>query len=264
MEVLGNAPSSHQPTFCNLARCRRPWPQRRGGACRSMQQQDRAIRAGGAPVRGKSERRADGAAIDWRTARSSNRRRPRSDAPRNRRKRHSRRPWRAPSVSINKEIELGVRGRWPPLSECTICSDPASRSSSCREVGCAALQTIRREYAAPPHGSRALAERGVFADTRILPRVILVAGLRTPHFICGSNDFSILAPKWSRPRPTSPTFLQWTVLQTINSRSRCDRRLKEAGSERSPPSRHGCLLSKMTRAPIAALSAEQIEHAPCL
>jgi hypothetical protein len=61
---------------------------------------------------------------------------------------------RAPSVSINKEIELGVRGRWPPLSECTICSDPASRSSSCREVGCAALQTIRREYAAPPHGSR--------------------------------------------------------------------------------------------------------------
>ena len=72
----------------------------------------------------------------------SNRRRPRSDAPRNRRKRRSRRPWRAPSVSINKEIELGVRGRWPPLSECTICSDPASRSSSCREVGCAALQTI--------------------------------------------------------------------------------------------------------------------------
>ena len=153
MEVLGNAPSSHQPTFCNLARCRRPWPQRRGGACRSMQQQDRAIRAGGAPVRGKSERRADGAAIDWRTARSSNRRRPRSNAPSSRRKRHSRRPWRAPSVSINKEIELGVRGRWPPLSECTICSDPASRSSSCREVGCAALQTIRREYAARPHGS---------------------------------------------------------------------------------------------------------------
>ena len=58
----------------------------------------------------------------------ANRRLPRSDAPRNRRKRHSRRPWRAPSVSINKEIELGVRGRWPPLSECTICSDPASRS----------------------------------------------------------------------------------------------------------------------------------------
>ena len=43
-------------------------PQRRGSACRSVQQQDRAIRAGGAPVRGQSERRADGAAIDWRTA----------------------------------------------------------------------------------------------------------------------------------------------------------------------------------------------------
>ena len=70
MEVLGNAPSSHQPTFCSLARCRRPWPQRRGGSCGSVQQQDRAIRAGGAPVRGKPERRADGAAIDWRTARS--------------------------------------------------------------------------------------------------------------------------------------------------------------------------------------------------
>jgi len=83
-----------------------------------------------------------------------NRRLPQSNAPSKRRKRHSRRPLRAPSVSINKGIELGVRGRWPPLSECTICSDPASRSSSCREVGCAALQTIRREYAAPPHGSR--------------------------------------------------------------------------------------------------------------
>ena len=30
--------------------------------------------------------------------------------------------------SINKEIELGVRGRWPPLSECTICSDRLRRS----------------------------------------------------------------------------------------------------------------------------------------
>ena len=69
MEMLANAPSSHQPTFCNLARCRRPWPRRRSGACRSMHQQDRAIRAGDAPVRGKPERRADGAAIDWRTAR---------------------------------------------------------------------------------------------------------------------------------------------------------------------------------------------------
>ena len=46
-----------------------------------------------------------------------------------------------------------------------------------------------------------------------------------------ANDFSILAPKWSLARPASPTFLQWTVLQTISSRSRCDRRLKEAGSD---------------------------------
>src|SRR6476620_4301884 len=36
-----------------------------------------------------------------------------------------------------------------------------------------------------------------------------------------ANDFSILAPKWT---PASPIFLQWTVLQTISSRSRCDRR----------------------------------------
>ena len=150
----GDAPSSHPPNFCNLAGCRHPGPRRRGGACRSVQQQDRAIRAGGAPVRGQSERRADGAAIRLAHSSMSNRRRPRSDAPSRRRKWRSPRPWHAPSGSINKEIELGVRGRWPPLSECTICSDPASRSSSCREVGCAALQTIRREYAAPPHGSR--------------------------------------------------------------------------------------------------------------
>jgi hypothetical protein len=84
----------------------------------------------------------------------ASRRLPRSNAPRNRRKPHSRRPWRVPSVSINKEIELGVRGRWPPLSECTICSDPASRSSrACRDVGCAGPQTMRGEYAARPHDS---------------------------------------------------------------------------------------------------------------
>jgi hypothetical protein len=70
MEMLAHAPSSHQPTFSNLPRCRRPRLQRRDGACRSVQQQDRAVRAGGAPVRRKPERRADGAAIDWRTARS--------------------------------------------------------------------------------------------------------------------------------------------------------------------------------------------------
>ena len=46
-----------------------------------------------------------------------------------------------------------------------------------------------------------------------------------------ANDFNILAPKWSLSLPASPTFLQWTVLQTISSRSRCDRRLEEAGSD---------------------------------
>ena len=46
-----------------------------------------------------------------------------------------------------------------------------------------------------------------------------------------ANDFSILAPKWSLIRPASPTFLQWTVLQTISSRSRCDRWPEEAGSD---------------------------------
>ena len=60
----------------------------------------------------------------------SNRRRPRSDAPSRRRKRRSRPPWHAPSGSINKEIELGVRGRWPPLSECTICDDRLARGPS--------------------------------------------------------------------------------------------------------------------------------------
>jgi len=70
--MLGYAPSSNQPTLCNLARCRRPRPRprRRDGACRPVQQQDRAIRTSGAPVRRKPERRADGAAIDWCTARS--------------------------------------------------------------------------------------------------------------------------------------------------------------------------------------------------
>ena len=75
--VIVDAPNGDNVTKFALAlgaqgnvrtRTSRAWPQRRSGACRSMQQQDRAIRAGGAPVRGKSERRADGAAIDWRTA----------------------------------------------------------------------------------------------------------------------------------------------------------------------------------------------------
>ena len=96
------------------------------GPCSSrIAQFEQAVRqSAGNPNAGPMAPQSIGAQLD------ANRRRPRSDAPRSRRRRRSRRPWRAPSVSINKEIELGVRGRWPPLSECTICSDPASRSSS--------------------------------------------------------------------------------------------------------------------------------------
>ena len=113
----------------------------------------------------------------------ANRRLPRSDAPRNRRKPHSRRPWRAPSVSINKEIELGVRGRWPPPSECTICSDPASRSSSLSRGRLRGSPNDQARICCAPSWLGALAERGVFADPRILPRVILVVELRTPLWL---------------------------------------------------------------------------------
>jgi hypothetical protein len=56
------------------------------------------------------------------------------------------------------------------------------------------------------------------------------------------------------------------VLQAISSRSRCDRRLEEAGSDLRGHRRAGtgAYFLKMTRARIAALAAEQIEHAPCL
>ena len=46
-----------------------------------------------------------------------------------------------------------------------------------------------------------------------------------------ANDFSNLAPKRRPVWPASPTFLQWTVLQTIGSRSRCARRLEEVESD---------------------------------
>src|SRR5215471_16988310 len=46
-----------------------------------------------------------------------------------------------------------------------------------------------------------------------------------------ANDFISLAPKRVLGGPASPTFLQRTVLQTIGSRSRCDCRLEEAGSD---------------------------------
>src|SRR6516162_11844060 len=48
-------------------RCAGPEPY--GGACRPLQREDRAIRAGGAPVRRKPERRANGAAVDRRADR---------------------------------------------------------------------------------------------------------------------------------------------------------------------------------------------------
>jgi hypothetical protein len=78
-----------------------------------------------------------------------------------------------------------------------------------------------------------------------------------------ANDFNNLTPlKSCRGRP-SPTFLQWTVLPEISSSPPCDRR-KEAGSDWRSHRRAGigaCFL-KMTHTRIAALPAEQIEHAP--
>src|SRR5262249_49392199 len=45
--------------------------------------------------------------------------------------------------------------------------------------------------------------------------------------------------------PTSPTFLQWTVLPKIGSRPPCDRRLEEPKRlAQSPPSRQRCVLIK--------------------
>jgi hypothetical protein len=64
---------------------------------------------------------------------------------------------------------------------------------------------------------------------------------------------------------TSPTFLQWTVLPKIGSRPPCDRRLEEAeeiGAVTAEPA--SVLTYKMTRARIAARSAEQIEPTDAL
>src|SRR5260370_1431374 len=66
MPEHAHEPTSDRPHY----RCRRPVSRHRIGARRPLQQRDRAVRAGGAPVRGKSGRGADGAAIDWRTTRS--------------------------------------------------------------------------------------------------------------------------------------------------------------------------------------------------
>ena len=51
-----------------------------------------------------------------------------------------------------------------------------------------------------------------------------------------ANDFSILVPKIELSRPASPTFLQWTVLQTISSRvARCPPSRHEPRSHRGAP-----------------------------
>src|SRR5262245_57877600 len=64
----------------------------------------------------------------------------------------------------------------------------------------------------------------------------------------------------------SPTFLQWTLLPKIGSRSPCDRPLEEAGRDWRSHRRAGigAYFLKMTHARIAARTAEQIERAPCL
>ena len=46
-----------------------------------------------------------------------------------------------------------------------------------------------------------------------------------------ANDFNDVVALEACRLATSPTFLQWTVLQTISSRPRCDRRSEEAGSD---------------------------------
>jgi len=104
-------------------------------------------------------------------------------------------------------------------------------------------------------------------------RVIVARGVVSPSHgenrgsspLGSANDFSNLAQKRSLVWPASPTFLQWTVLQTIGSRSRCDRRLEEVGSDlrhrragigAKPASVLRCLRSASRRCPV-----EQIEHA---
>ena len=68
-----------------------------------------------------------------------------------------------------------------------------------------------------------------------------------------ANNFNSLAALNLGFWTPSPTFLQWTLRRSVR-RSPCYRPL-EGGQKRlgqSPPSRHRCLLSKMTHARIAA------------
>src|SRR5262249_31689243 len=82
-----------------------------------------------------------------------------------------------------------------------------------------------------------------------------------------ANDFNDVVALEACRLATSPTFLQWTVLSKIGSRPPCDRRLEEAEDWRSPR-RAGIgayiKMIKMTRARIAARSAEQIEPTDAL
>ena len=69
MEVLGNAPSSHQPTFCNLARCRRlglSVAAAQAGPCSSrIAQFEQAVRqAAGNPNAGPMAPQSIGAQLD--------------------------------------------------------------------------------------------------------------------------------------------------------------------------------------------------------
>ena len=164
------------------------------GPCSSrIAQFEQAVRqSAGNPNAGPMAPQSIGAQLD------ANRRRPRSDAPRNRRKRHSRRPWRAPSVSINKEIELGVRGRSPPPGECTICDDRLARGPFQTEFREAAQ--VGKAAAPPPEigGARARqrdAQRGrVSRRTAVVAAVIaaatIVAGGLAFQFLTGWRSAS--------------------------------------------------------------------------
>jgi len=81
-----------------------------------------------------------------------------------------------------------------------------------------------------------------------------------------ANDFNDVVALEACRLATSPTFLQWTLLPKIGSRSPCDRPLEEAGRDWRSHRRAGigAYSLKMIHARIAARTAKQIERAPCL
>ena len=136
------------------------------GPCTSrIAQFEQAVRqSAGNPNAGPMAPQSIGAQLGY-----VNRRLPRSNALSRRRKRRSPPHWHAPSGWINKEIELGVRGHSPPPGGCTICSDPASQQLLSR----GRLRRSPNDQAricCAPSWLGALAERGVFADTRMRAR----------------------------------------------------------------------------------------------